>query len=65
MAADLSNQIEHDIETVAGDGGYDKETVYQPLKAKGVRNVLIPPQKNAEIKLRGNLTESRINAMIT
>ena len=54
-AADLLNQIESEIDTVAGDGGYDKETVYQSLGDRRVRHVLIPPQKNAKIKLHGNL----------
>jgi hypothetical protein len=55
VAPDLLNQIESDIDTLAGDGGYDKETVYQSLRGKRVRNVLIPPQKNAKIKRHGNL----------
>ncbi|NCS68193.1 IS5 family transposase [Candidatus Peregrinibacteria bacterium] len=55
VAPDLLNQIEGKINTVAGDGGYDKETVYQTLKGRRVRNVLIPPQENAKIKLHGNL----------
>ena len=55
VASDLLNQIAGRIDTVAGDGGYDKETVYQALKGRRVGNVLIPPQKNAKIKLHGNL----------
>jgi hypothetical protein len=55
VAPDLLNQIESDINTVAGDGGYDKEIVYQSLRDRRVKNVLIPPQKNAKIKRHGNL----------
>lgn len=55
VAADLLNQIKSEIDTVAGDGGYDKGIVYQALRGRGVKNVLIPPQKNAKIKRHGNL----------
>lgn len=55
VATDLLNQIESDIDTVAGDGGYDREAVYRVLRNRSVENVLIPPQKNAKIKLHGNL----------
>lgn len=50
VAPDLLNQIESEIGAVAGDGGYDKEIVYQSLRDRGVKNILIPPQKNAKIK---------------
>lgn len=55
VAPDLLNQIESEIGAVAGDGGYDKEIVYQSLRDRGIKNVLIPPQKNAKIKWHGNL----------
>ena len=55
VAPDLLNQIEGRIDTVAGDGGYDKEIVYRSLRDRRVKNVLIPPQKNAKIKRHGNL----------
>lgn len=51
----LLNQEEGDIDTVAGDGGYDREKVYQACLKRKIKNVLIPPQKNAKIKLHGNL----------
>jgi hypothetical protein len=54
-AANLLNQIEGEIDAVAGDGGYDKEIVYQALAGRRVKHVLIPPQKNAKIKRHGNL----------
>ena len=43
------------IDTLAGDGGYDKEVVYQACRNRGITNILIPPQKNAKIKWHGNL----------
>lgn len=55
VAPDLLNQIESEIGAVAGDGGYDKEIVYQSLRDRDIKNVLIPPQKNAKIKRHGNL----------
>lgn len=53
--ADLLNQEECAIKSVAGDGGYDKEKVYQLCIKKEIKNILIPPQENAKIKLHGNL----------
>ena len=55
VAADLLNQIESDIDTLAGDGGYDKEEVYRACREKEIRQILIPPQKNAKIKQHGKL----------
>jgi len=55
VAPNLLNQIESEIDTLAGDGGYDKEIVYQSLRDRRLKNVLIPPQKNAKIKRHGNL----------
>lgn len=43
------------IDTLAGDGGYDKEIVYRVCRNRGIANILIPPQKNAKIKRHGNL----------
>ncbi|HTX86465.1 MAG TPA: IS5 family transposase [Candidatus Nanoarchaeia archaeon] len=50
----LIDQEENEIETVVGDGGYDKEKVYQACLAKKIKNILIPPQKNARIRQHGN-----------
>lgn len=55
VANSLLNQIDSDIETLAGDGGYDKEKVYQACQKRKIKNILIPPQENAKIKLHGNL----------
>ena len=54
-APDLLNQIEFDIDALAGDGGYDKEGVYETGRDKEIKQILIPPQKNAKIKWHGNL----------
>ncbi len=43
------------IDSLAGDGGYDKEKVYRICQEKNIKNILIPPQKNAKIKFHGNL----------
>jgi hypothetical protein len=50
----LLNQEENEIKTVAGDGGYDRKKVYSACLAKKIRNILIPPQKNAKIMRHGN-----------
>jgi hypothetical protein len=55
VAADLLDQIGSNIDAVAGDGSYDKEEVYRACRAKEVKRILIPPQKNAKIKRHGNL----------
>jgi hypothetical protein len=54
-AGNLLGQIDSAINTLAGDGGYDKEAVYRLCQNKRIKNVLIPPQENAKIKQRGNL----------
>lgn len=51
----LINQEECDIDTVAGDGGYDKDKVYSTCRQRKIRKILIPPQENAKIKRHGNL----------
>jgi len=55
VAPRLLNQITGKIDTLAGDGGYDKEDVYDICKEKKIENILIPPRENAKIKQRGNL----------
>lgn len=51
-AEDLLRDDKDRLESVTGDGGYDKEKVYRQLDDKV--KVLIPPQKNAKIKRHGN-----------
>lgn len=52
---DLLNQEKCGIDSIAGDGSYDKEKVYQACSKRKIKNILIPPQKNAKIKWHGNL----------
>lgn len=50
----LLEQETAEIKTIAGDGGYDKKTVYDLGIANGIKKFLIPPQKNAKIWRHGN-----------
>jgi hypothetical protein len=53
MLAQLEPSVE--IETIAGDGGYDTWEVYDVIKVRGpTTKIMIPPQKNAKIKQHGN-----------
>jgi len=45
---------EPDIDKVAGDGAYDKSSVYDICHEKGIETIAIPPQKNAVIWQHGN-----------
>lgn len=54
-ASETGNLLRGDrgrLESVNGDGGYDREKVYSQLDGK--IKALIPPQKNARIKKHGN-----------
>lgn len=53
--ADLLNQENGNIDALAGDGGYDREKVYQACIKRNIKDIRIPPQKNAKIKRHGNL----------
>lgn len=46
---------EENIDTMAGDGAFDKSSVYDACQEKGVGIIAIPPQKNAKIWKHGNL----------
>lgn len=52
MAKKLLREDKEKLESVTGDGGYDKEKVYRQLD--GNVRAVIPPQKNARIKRHGN-----------
>jgi len=45
----LFNQVEERIASFGGDGAYDKGSVYEACRARGIPLLLIPPQKNAKI----------------
>lgn len=50
----LFKQENADIDAFAGDGAYDKRKVYDVCKKRGVKKILVPPQKNAKIMQHGN-----------
>jgi len=50
----LFNQVKERIASFAGDGAYDKASVYEACRARGIPSILIPPQKNAKIWRHGN-----------
>jgi hypothetical protein len=45
---------EENIDKMAGDGAYDKTSVYAVCQEKGVKTIAVPPQKNAKIWQHGN-----------
>jgi IS5 family transposase len=53
QAGPLLEQIAEPVETLSGDGGYDKRAVYQACAARQIQPV-VPPQKNAKIWQHGN-----------
>jgi hypothetical protein len=55
-AVDLIKEETAEIESLAGDGAYDKKVVYNAGTERGVKRWLIPPQKNAKIIQHGNLS---------
>lgn len=54
VVRDLFEQEKAVIETLAGDGAYDKEEVYDNCQDRNIKKILIPPQKNAKILQNGN-----------
>lgn len=50
----LLKQEEVSIDKFAGDGGYDKKIVYDVGRKEGIREFLIPPQRNAVVWQHGN-----------
>lgn len=42
------------IDAFSGDGAYDRRKVYDDIIARGIPDILIPPQKNAKIWQHGN-----------
>lgn len=49
----MLDQVEADVDSLSGDGGYDTWNVYGLLERRGIRAV-ISPQKNAKIQRHGN-----------
>ena len=50
----LNQETSENIEGIAGDGAFDKRNVYETGIKRGFKKYLIPPQKNAKIKIHGN-----------
>lgn len=50
----LDQEKSEKIIGLAGDGAYDKMNVYEAGRKRGFTKYLIPPQKNAKIKIHGN-----------
>lgn len=42
------------ITTLIGDGAYDREPVYGACAARGIARILVPPRKDAKIRVHGN-----------
>lgn len=53
QVAELLDETDAPINSFRGDGGYDKWKVYDALAERGIEPV-VPPQRNAKIKRRGN-----------
>lgn len=56
---DLLEQVEEEIEQVSGDGGYDRRSCYEAIRARQAR-ATIPPQHNAKIWQHGNTKAERL-----
>lgn len=50
----LLNQEKMIIEKFVGDGAYDKRKVYNECQNRKVKEIIIPPQRNAKIRQHGN-----------
>lgn len=55
VAEQLLDQEQAQIKIVLGDGGYDRRKVYRACQKRKVKQIVIPPQKNAKIFQHGNL----------
>jgi hypothetical protein len=61
MVEPLLAQIDQSIDQFAGDGSYDKRTVYDSLNQHAPHaTILIPPRKNARIWQHGNTNADRL-----
>jgi len=54
---EMLQEIDEPIDTVAGDGGYDKRKFYDECQAQKIPHVVVPPQRNAKIWQHGNSKE--------
>ena len=51
----LFDQESAEIETFGADGFYDKRNVYDACKKRNIKNIVVPPMKNAKIWNHGNI----------
>lgn len=54
VAPKLLAQEETPIAAFMGDGAYDQERVYRACVRRGIPHILVPPRKDAKIKIHGN-----------
>jgi Transposase DDE domain len=59
LLPDLWAQVEEESAQVSGDGGYDRRTCYEAIRARHAR-ATIPPQHNAKIWQHGNTKAERL-----
>jgi IS5 family transposase len=59
LLPDLLAQVDEEIAQLSGDGGYDRRTCYEALRARHAR-ATIPPQRNARIWQHGNTRAERL-----
>jgi IS5 family transposase len=59
LLPDLLAQVDDEIRQVSGDGGYDRRTCYEAIRARQAR-ATIPPQHNAKIWQHGNTKAERL-----
>jgi IS5 family transposase len=59
LLPDLLAQVDEEIAQLSGDGGYDRRTCYEALRARHAR-ATIPPQRNAKIWQHGNTRAERL-----
>ena len=50
----LLTETPGEIEQVSGDGSYDKRKFYAAATERGVKRIVVPPQRNAKIWQHGN-----------
>lgn len=54
VVVDLLEREQTEIESLAGDGAFDRRKVYDKCQEKRIKKILIPPQENAKIWQHGN-----------
>lgn len=59
LLPDLLAQVDEEIAQVSGDGGYDRRSCYEAIRARQAR-ATIPPQRNAKIWQHGNTKAERL-----